>query len=263
MYHLRLIFTFLRASIQQDMAYRSNFLINLMYSMLNLLTGVLWIVVLFGQVRTVHGWNFASVLALLGVYQILGGLRGLVFGPSLETLAGLGGDLWTGNFDFTVLRPVNLQFLASVRNWRIFSLVDLLLGMSVLGVAALLLHQSLTALRIASFIIALCVGIVILYAILLAFTALVFWSQGVLFTWVFNGLFQLARYPVGLYPGWLQLVLSWIVPVGVMTTIPAQALSSELPPHMLISSVLLSIALVVGASFLFQSGLRRYTSASS
>jgi hypothetical protein len=44
-------------------------------------------------------------------------------------------------------------------------------------------------------------GATILYAILLAFTGLVFWSPGSLFTWVFNGVFQMARYPVGLYPG--------------------------------------------------------------
>ena len=37
----------------------------------------------------------------------------------------------------------------------------------------------------------------------------------------------MGRYPVGLYPGWLRLVMTWIVPVGVMTTVPAQALTGE------------------------------------
>ena len=49
-----------------------------------------------------------------------------------------------------------------------------------------------------------------------------------LFTWVFDGIFQMARYPVGMYPGWLRLVLTWIVPVGVITTVPAQALTGSL-----------------------------------
>ena len=103
----------------------------------------------------------------------------------------------------------------------------------------------------------------ILYAILLAFTGLVFWSPGFLFTWVFNGVFQMARYPVGLYPGWLRLELTWVVPVGLMTTVPAQALSGELPAGMLIGSVALATALLLGASALFRLGLRRYASASS
>jgi hypothetical protein len=59
------------------------------------------------------------------------------------------------------------------------------------------------------------------------------------------------------------LVLTWVVPVGVMTTVPAQALTGELPARMLIGSVALATALLVGSSALFRSGLRRYASASS
>jgi ABC-2 type transport system permease protein len=71
------------------------------------------------------------------------------------------------------------------------------------------------------------------------------------------------RYPVGLYPGWLRLVLTWIVPVGVMTTVPAEALTGTVSPGMLLGSGLLATALLVGASALFRFGLRRYASASS
>ena len=40
---------------------------------------------------------------------------------------------------------------------------------------------------------------------------------------------QMARYPVGVYPGWLRMVLTWIIPVGLMTTLPAQALTAGVP----------------------------------
>jgi ABC-2 type transport system permease protein len=97
----------------------------------------------------------------------------------------------------------------------------------------------------------------------LAFSGLVFWSPGFLFTWLFNALFQMARYPVGLYPGWLRLVLTWIVPVGVMTTVPAQALSGTASTGVLLGSVALAAAFFAGATVLFRTGLRRYASASS
>jgi ABC-2 type transport system permease protein len=80
---------------------------------------------------------------------------------------------------------------------------------------------------------------------------------------VFDGLFRMARYPVGLYPGWLRLVLTWIVPVGVMTTVPAEALSGRLPGATLLGSIGLAVVLLAGASALFRLGLRRYASASS
>lgn len=263
MRHLRLIGHFARASAQQEMAYRANFFISLLHSLLNFGTGVLGVMALFGQVETVHGWDLPATLALLGVYLTIAALRRLFIGPSLDALAGLGGEVWSGRFDFTLLRPIDVQFLASLRHWRPFALADLILGLGVLGVAVVQLGQSLTLARLATFLVALGTGVMILYAILLAFTGLVFWVPGFLFTWVFDGIFQMARYPVGLYPGWLRLVLTWIVPVGVMTTVPAQALTGELPAGMLTGSVVLATVLVIGASVLFRFGLHRYASASS
>ena len=263
MYYLRLIGSFARASAQGELAYRANFVISLLHTSLGLGTGVLALVVLFQQVETVRSWDFPATLALLGVYQTLGALRGLFIGPSLEALVGMDGEIWTGRFDFTLLRPVDVQFMASFRHWRPFALADLLLGLTVLAIAVTQLGQALTLARLAGFLVALTAGVTILYAILLAFSGLVFWSPGFLFTWVFNGVFQMARYPVGLYPGWLRLALTWVIPVGVMTTIPAQALSGGPSAATLAGATILALALLVAASTLFRAGLRRYASASS
>ena len=263
MHHLRLIKSFARASVQNELAYRANFWISLLHSLLNLGTGVLGVIVLFDQVETIHGWDFPATLTLLGVYLTINALRNLFIGPSLDALAGMEGEIWSGRFDFTLLRPVDVQFLASFRHWRPFALVDLALGLGVVGTSVVGLGQSLALGHLAAFLIALGAGVTILYAILLAFTGLVFWSPGFFFTWVFDTVFQMARYPVGLYPGWLRLVLTWVVPVGVMTTVPAQALTGDLPAGMLVGSVVLALVLLIGASALFRLGLRRYASASS
>lgn len=263
MYYLRLIRSFAGASTQNELAYQANFWISLLHSLLNLGTGVLGLAVLFGQVETISGWDFASTLALLGTYLVIGALRGLFLGPSLEALAGMDGEIWTGRFDFTLLRPVDVQFLASFRAWRPLALLDLVLGVGVLGVALNQLAATLTPAALLAFGLALAAAVTILYAILLAFAGLVFWNPGFLFTWLFDALFQMARYPTGLYPGWLRLILTWVVPVGLMTTVPAQALTGSLPPGLLPGSLLLALALLLGASALFRTGLRRYASASS
>ena len=263
MHHLRLIKGFARASAQGELAYRANFFISVLHSALNLVTGVLGLVVLFSQVEALRGWDFPSTLALLGVFMALSALRGLFIGPSLDALAGLGGEVWTGSFDFTLLRPVDVQFQASFRHWRLLAVIDLALALAVLGLAITQMDQALTLAGVLGFLIALAAGVTILYAILLGFTALICWSPGLLFTWLFDGIFQMARYPVGMYPGWLRLILTWVVPVGVMTTIPAQALTGTLSLGILAASVTLAIVLLVGASALFRVGLRRYASASS
>ncbi len=259
----RLILRFIQASFQEEAAYRANFFISLLTSVLNLATGILGIVVLFDHIETIQGWDLPATLALLGVYLIISALRSLFIGPSLEALSGMDGEIWTGAFDFTVLRPVNTQFMASLRKWRLFALIDLLLGLGVLAAAIIQLQVRLSPWQMLAFILTLLAGVLILYAILLIFAALIFWSPGVMFTWIFDGLFQMSRYPIGMYPGWLQMVLTWIVPVGVITTVPAQALTGSLSFSSLLISLGLATALITIASALFRVGLRRYASASS
>lgn len=263
MRYINLIGSFFKVSAQAEMAYRVNFFLRLFYAFLNLVTGVLSLVVIFNQVEMIKGWDLPSALGLLGVYLLLGALRGLFISPSLESVAGMDGEIWQGTFDFTLLRPVDKLFLVSFRHWRIFALVDLLMGLGVLGYAIHLMGATLTLGAVMRFIITLLCGVILLYAALLAFSALVFWNSGFLFTWVINDLFQLARYPLGLYPGWLRLILTWVIPVGLMTTIPAQALAGSLSTGMLILTVLFTTGALLGATWLFRQGLQKYASASS
>jgi ABC-2 type transport system permease protein len=263
MFHLKIIGSFIRASMQDEMAHRSNFWISLLHSLLNLLTGVLGVAVLFGQVDSINGWDFASTLVILGVYLSVGALRGLFIGPSLEALSGMDGEVWTGKLDFTLLKPVDVQFQASFRHWRFFRLLDLVLGLGVLVVASLNLGSMVTPISVLAFLFSLLIGMLILYSILLIFAGLVFWSPGFLFTWVFDGIFQMARYPVGVYPDWVRLMLTWIIPIGLITTVPAQVLSGDLSTLHFTGAVIFAVVLFMIGTAVFRIGLRRYSSASS
>lgn len=263
MRYVRLIGVFMRVSFQNDLAYPANWWISLLHSLLNLATGVLGMAVLFGQVDSLRGWDFASALALVGVYLTVGALRELFIGPGLESLAGMGQEILTGSFDFSLLRPVNTQFLVTFRTWRLLSLVDLALGIGVIAVAVARAPVPPSAANLLAFFVALILSVLALYAVLLALTAIVFRSPALLLTWVFDAVFQLARYPAGIYPGWLRFALTWIIPVALMTTIPAQALTGQASAGLLLGAAAFTTALLAAASWLFQRGMRFYSSASS
>jgi ABC-2 type transport system permease protein len=251
------------ASTQEETAHRTNFFVAVLHSLLNFGTGLLAITFLFQQVDNIHGWEYGSTLAVLGVYLLINAFKDLFIGPSLDALAGMDGEVWQGTFDFTLMRPVNIQYLASFRHWRFFALFDGLLAIGVLVSATLEMSATLRVINFLGFVIAMSISGVIFYSILLAFTGLVFLSPGFLFTWVFNGVFQLARYPVGIYPNYLRLLLTWIVPLGFITTVPAQAISGQVSLLTLASGAIVSFILFFGASILFRAGLKRYASASS
>lgn len=259
----KLIGAFMRASLQEELAYRANFGISLLHSLLNLAVGVLGMGIIFGQVSRLQGWDYSQALALLGVYLLLGALRGLFIGPSLESLVGMGQEVMSGQFDFTLLRPVPTQFLATFRHWRLLALLDVALAFGVIFTALGQSGGSVSLAQVGLFLAALLGAVLVLYAILLIFTSLAFFSPGSLFTWVFDAFFNLARYPVGIYPAWLKLMLTWIIPVGLMTTLPAQALTGQAAWSAVLMGLLAALALLAFSSFLFSRALRTYQSASS
>lgn len=263
MYAFRLIKSFMRASLQQDLAYRANFWINLLHSILNLAVAVAAILILFSQIEKLNGWGFSSTLGVMAVYLIVSAFRNLFIGPSLETLVGMGQEIWNGNFDFSLIRPVNTQFLVTFRIWRFFSLLDLLLGIGVLMYAATQSSDPITWINWLLFAVALFAGTLVIYALLLGLSALAFWSPGFMITWVFDALFQLARYPIGIYPALVRILLTWIIPIALITTIPAQALSGQITVGMMFLNLFIAVLVFLIASWLFRSGINRYHSASS
>jgi ABC-2 type transport system permease protein len=73
---------------------------------------------------------------------------------------------------------------------------------------------------------------------------------------------ELSRFPVQAYRQPLQTLLV-VVPVALLTTVPAQALLGRLDPIWLIASPLAATAALVAASVGWHRVLRRYTGASA
>jgi ABC-2 type transport system permease protein len=261
--HLRLIGAFLRIAVQRETSFRTNLLFDLLNTVLNLVAGIAGLGVLFGQVDTIRGWTYPEALAVLGVFLLVGALRDLCIGPSLSALGGLGGEVFEGRFDFTLLKPVSPQFMVSVRVWRLWALGDLLLGLIVLAIALVQLGDAITFTALVTFVAALLISLVIVYAMLLTLESVVFWYRGVPLEWIFDSLAQTGRYPVSIYPAWLALVLTWVVPVAFITSVPAEALVGQTSPTSLLGGAALAVVLLVGSSLFFRASLQRYSSASS
>ena len=164
---------------------------------------------------------------------------------------------------FHLLRPRGTQLLVSVARWAPLAVGEVIIGGVVVTSALASLGSDLSAWQIFIFIYAVIVGVSVLYSLTMSLASLMFRNADFLFTWLLRPVVQLARFPAALYPGWLKLVLTWVVPVGVLTTVPAQVLLDGVSLPMLSAASVLAIAGLVATRLLFRAGLRRYASASS
>jgi ABC-2 type transport system permease protein len=65
------------------------------------------------------------------------------------------------------------------------------------------------------------------------------------------------------YPAWLRIIVTFIIPIAVATTIPLQALRGELGPSQILLFIGVSVVSFWVATKVWKLGLKRYSGASS
>jgi ABC-2 type transport system permease protein len=252
---------FLRVNVMGELAYRVNFWLQLFQSLLELGTAVAGLAVIFAHTEAIGGWLPDQVLALVGIYFLVGGMIGLVIQPGMEQLIE---SVREGTLDFSLTKPADAQLLVSIRRIEIWKMIDILLGLGVLAVALIRLGRQINGWQAVSFIVILVAGAVIIYSFWLILATLSFWFvrvENILL--IFQSMYEAGRWPISLYPGWLRFALTFIVPVAFATTIPAAALTSHLSGKTLLVALLVAAMLGVIARAFWKMGLRRYAGASA
>jgi ABC-2 type transport system permease protein len=252
---------FFRVGAMNELQYRVNFFVQLFQSLLALVTGLVGLALVFSHTTDLAGWSRPELLAVMGVHILMGGLIRALIQPNMERLMG---DIQAGTLDFALTRPADAQMLISIREVRIWQFVDVLMGLIVIGYAALNLRQAVGMFQVAAFITALLIGAVIIYCFWLILTTGAFWvirmEQVVE---LFQGVYQAGRWPVGIYPDWLRTGLTFLVPVAFAVTVPAEALSNRLNMETLLLAFSIMLGLLAFSRWFWQIGVRNYSGASA
>lgn len=258
---LRLAWLSLRLGVLNALQYRADFGIQVLQSFIGLGTSLAAIAVVFGQTDNLGGWRREELVALIGVFMIVAGLLGLVIRPSLERLME---GVRLGTLDFTLTKPADAQLLVSVKQVEVWRLLDVAIGTVVLLVAIFQLGERVGPDRALAFALALSGGIAIVYSFLLILATLAFWfvrTENIMV--IFGSMYEAGRWPVGIYPPWLRVALTVVVPVAFAITVPVETLVGRLEPTTLLLTIGLAAAFLVASRWFWQFGLRHYTGASA
>ncbi|MNC52736.1 hypothetical protein D3C75_1021030 [compost metagenome] len=173
------------------------------------------------------------------------------------------GELWTGGFDLTLLKPIETQFYVSTRYWSPLNLFDVMVGVAVMVLGVSQMQEAIGISTCLMFVWAICNALLLLYSILLLLSSLAFWYAGSPMLSIFDSIMQMGRFPVNVYQKPIQLALTWIVPVAFIVSIPAEALVGRVSLSYLFGGSLLAAVLLMLASAFFKRAVKKYASASS
>ncbi len=258
---LYLALNYLRVGIQNELQYRVNFFVQLGQSLISLATGLIGLWLIFSHTSELNGWTQPELLIVMGIFILMGGVINAFIQPNMTRLLD---EIRQGTLDFALTKPADAQGLISIREFHMWSLTDVIVGMLVLSYGILHYQGQVGVIQALEFMLALLLGSILIYCFWLMITTSAFWIIRIdEIVNLFQGVYAAGRFPVTIYPRWLQVGLTFIIPVAFAVTIPAQALTSRLTPLVLLGTFGLTIAFVIAARLLWRIGLRNYSGASA
>jgi ABC-2 type transport system permease protein len=261
MHGLQLAFNYLRIGIMNEFQYRANLYIQVLQTFIALATGLIGLNLVFSQTTDLGGWNKAELLAVMGVFTIMGGVIRAAIQPNMERLME---EIREGTLDYALTKPADSQLFVSVREFRLWQMVDVATGIVVLIVALTQLSWLVDFWAVLGFFSALAMGAVMIYCFWLIVTSTAFWFVRVHeIADLFVGLYAAGRWPVDIYPNWLRYGLTFLVPVAFAVTVPAQALTGRLSLQIWLGALALTVVLFIVARTIWRIGLKNYSGASA
>jgi ABC-2 type transport system permease protein len=258
---IRVGWLYLKMGVLNELQYRVNFFVQVLQSLIQVGTGLVMLSLDYSHTTELNGWSEAELLTLIGVQILLGGVIHAFIQPNMERLLE---DVQQGTLDYALTKPEDSQVLVSLRQVRIWQIVEMISGLILLVVGLTRVGSSVGALDAVAFAAAITIGAVLIYCFWLIITTGAFWvvrMEHVLE--LFEGVYQTGRWPIGVYPGWLKYSVTFLVLVAFAVTVPAEALTSRLHLGTFLLAVGFAIALFGFTRWFWRFGLRHYSGASA
>lgn len=261
MKYLRLLWIFYKAAVLTSLEYRANFAINLVLSLISVGWSVAGAAVFYLHTDHIGEWRFEQLLIVLGLFVTFLGLVECFLYPNVKEIIE---HIRTGTMDFILTKPINAQFHASLRVINVWKLGDVAMGLALTLYATSLLEQWPSVGQLVLFGLLCVCACFILYAMVMFLVTSAFWFvdldnvMELLFTF-----FEAGRFPVNIFPPWLRLTLTFVVPIAFITTVPATAVIGRVDGGLVGYAVLITAVLFTGCILFWRFAVRHYGSASS
>jgi ABC-2 type transport system permease protein len=258
---LQLFWIQLRISTAQAMAYRANFIMGAVMSLLMIGLTLLPLIVLFDKRTEVAGWDRSSALMVMAYFM---GVKAVLEGVISPSLVDLVERIHSGSFDYVLLKPVDAQIMISAGRYEPLKIVDLLGAIAIAAYA--FYHRGSPpslpdlALGLALFV----AGLLAVYSLWIVCAAASFWVVRLdNLIYLLSSIFDTARWPIQVFSGVWRIVFTFVIPIAVMTTFPAMAILGRLDAQTALATIGGAMLMLVVSRFVWRSAIRNYTSASS
>ncbi len=266
----QLFITFARNSLIRDMTFRTNFLIEIVSSLGWMAMNLGFYLLVYSYTGSIEGWGKYEFFVFIATTMFINSVVQALFMPNAQEMSEM---VRTGGLDFALLKPIDTQFLLSLRKINWSSLGNFLVAILVLVYATRHInHSQFTWVQYVLYPFYIVCGVLILYSIMFSLASTSIWlgrNQTLYDFWFY--ITNFSRYPLEIYSGnplgvALQTVFTYVIPVLLVINVPARMMAKPLTDqyaYLAAFALVATVLCLVASRWVFKRALDSYRSASS
>jgi ABC-2 type transport system permease protein len=260
--HIAFFYFLFKLKLSKEMMYSVNFWMTLIIDGLFFLIQLSVFSTIFLQVQSINGWSTYHMCIFIGTFTIL---DGLYMGTYFFGVQSIGDKIRTGKLDIYITKPINTLFFISFEEISIGSIFIVIPGIIMVAYGAIQLGITLSFLKIAGYLFLLIVMYILMYNLMVLLRCTAFWFTKIdSINQLENELVSFSfKIPGIAFKGLSKIVFYFILPYGLMATIPTQFFTGTLSFGELIIAIGVCTIFTLLTQFTWRIGMKRYGSASS
>ena len=274
--YFRVFLTFVRNSLVRDMMFPANFIIETISSFGWVMMNIGFYLLIFEYTNQIGAgssegaaWGKYQFFVFIATSMLINSMVQMFFMTNADEFSEL---IRTGGLDFALLKPIDTQFLISLRRVEWASLANFVVAVTLMAYALPRVEGfQLTVWQVLFYPVYVAAGVGILYSLMIVLAAASVWlgrNSSIYDFWFYITTFS--RYPMEIYSGpvggWLRFICTFVFPILIVVNVPARMLAKPLQReywYLAIFALLATAVSLAASRWVFQRALVSYRSASS
>jgi ABC-2 type transport system permease protein len=253
--------SFFASSVQRELEFKANFFANVAQNILWIAFFVLLLKIVYTNTASVAGWNEGDSYVLASTVFFTYALLIVFFSVNLMEIPE---KVRKGTLDFDLLKPVDSQFLVSIRRFSFDELGTILGGVVMLWVGLAMSDAAPGATQVLTYLYMIACAVLIFYSFQLIMMTLAIWLVRVDNLWVLGEtVYYVARFPSDIFKAQLRTILTYYIPIAFIATEPTKVLLGRAPISIALYATLWTVIFLVISRMFWRFAVNRYSSASS
>lgn len=260
-YHLKIYRTLIKLNFSALLAYRFNFINDIIGSITWGSFHFISIFLLTAKSGSVYGWSREELILLTASFSFIWGFFHIFFGKNFERIADI---IHYGQLDQLLLKPIDSQFLLSLYYVNFTGIIRLILGMTAILIILAKIRIAITFVTVLGYLTLIFCGLILIYSLWYIITSLIIWFTRLtnLVDLLFN-ISGISRYPPEMMKRVQVYFFPVLLPILIFVSTPTKVLLHKVLLGDVLQLIGVTLVFFLISRWFWRFALRYYTSASS